>query len=223
MTLTLVIGNKNYSSWSLRAWLPLKQSGLAFEEVRIPLNTPEFAAAIGQYSPSRRVPALRHGEVTIWESLAIGEYIAELVPDQKLWSANPTARAIARSISCEMHAGFRDLREQMPMNCRARLPGLGRASGVQADIDRITQIWRDCRQQFGSEGEFLFGQWSIADAMYAPVVMRFVTYDVALDPISQAYVKATLQLGAIEEWLTAAAAETEVIEVEEVGFRARNS
>jgi glutathione S-transferase len=212
MTLTLIIANKNYSSWSLRAWLTLKQAGLPFTEVRIPLNTPETAEKILQYSPSGRVPALQHDGVTIWESLAICEYIAELAPNRQLWSTDPTARAIARSVSSEMHAGFRHLREHMPMDCRSRLPGVGREPGVQADIDRITALWRDCRQQFGAGGDLLFGQFSIADAMFAPVVSRFVTYEVALDPVSQAYADAIWSLPAMQEWLAAAAAEVEVID-----------
>jgi glutathione S-transferase len=211
MTLTLVIANKNYSSWSLRAWLMLKQAGLDFEEVRIALNTPETQAQILQYSPSGRVPTLLHDQLIVWESLAICEYVAELVPDQHLLPEDRAARAIARAVSSEMHAGFRDLREYMPMDCRARLPGQGRQPGVQEDIDRITELWRNCRQQFGQGGDWLFGQFSIADAMFAPVISRFVTYEVELDPVSRAYADAVLALPAMQNWLSAAAAELEVI------------
>jgi len=211
MTLTLVIANKNYSSWSLRAWLMMKQAGLAFEEVRILLDTPETHAQILQSSPSGRVPTLVHDQLTIWESLAICEYIAELVPDRHLLPEDRSARSIARSVSSEMHAGFRDLREHMPMDCRARLPGQGRKPGVQEDIDRVTRLWRDCRQQFGQGGDLLLGQFSIADAMFAPVISRFVTYEVELDPIARAYADAVWALPALQEWLTAAAIEPEVI------------
>jgi glutathione S-transferase len=212
MTLTLVIANKNYSSWSLRAWLTLKQSGLPFSEVRVLLDTPETHAQILQFSPSGRVPALRHGEVTVWESLAINEYVAELAPDSRLWSEDRTARAVARSVSAEMHAGFRNLREHMPMDCRARLPGQGQKPGVQEDIDRIVALWRDCRQRFGSGGDFLFGHFTIADAMFAPVVSRFVTYGVALNAAAAEYADAVWALPAMQEWLAAAVAEPEVIE-----------
>jgi glutathione S-transferase len=211
MTLTLVIANKNYSSWSLRAWLTLKQAEIDFEEVRIVLNTPETHAQILQYSPSGRVPALLHDQLIVWESLAICEYVAELAPDRHLLPEERSARAIARAVSAEMHAGFRDLRESMPMDCRARLPGQGRKSGVQADIDRITELWRNCRQQFGQSGDWLFGQFSIADAMFAPVVSRFVTYEVELDPVSRDYADTVWALPAMQDWLTAAAAEPEVI------------
>ncbi|HEY9641576.1 MAG TPA: glutathione S-transferase family protein, partial [Coleofasciculaceae cyanobacterium] len=168
--LTLIIGNKNYSSWSLRAWLPLKQIGIEFEEIRIPLDTPQTHAQILKYSPSGKVPALQHGELLLWESIAICEYIAALFPDRYLWPADPTAKAIARCVSAEMHAGFLPLRQQLPMDCRTQVPWKGVTPAVQADIDRIFKIWQTCRQQFGQGGDFLFGTFSIADAMYAPVV-----------------------------------------------------
>ncbi|HEY9621104.1 MAG TPA: glutathione S-transferase family protein [Crinalium sp.] len=209
---TLVIGNKNYSSWSLRAWLTLKQAGLDFEEVRIALSQPDTREQLLRYSPSGRVPVLIHEGLVIWESLAICEYINELTPDRHLLPKDPKARAIARAVSSEMHAGFQRLREHMAMDCRSRFPGQGRAPGVQEDIDRITTLWRETRQQFGNSGDFLFGSFTYADAMFAPVVSRFVTYEVALDPISQAYADAIWALPTMQEWLTAAEAEPEVIE-----------
>jgi len=209
--LKLVIGNKNYSSWSLRPWLAMKQFGLDFDEVRIPLDTPDFTEKIQQYSPSGKVPVLTHDMLTVWETLAICEYLAEQFPKLHWWSEDQTARAIARSISAEMHSGFQNLRQNMPMNCRARLPGKGMTSEVQKDIARITAIWQECRQQFGSGGNLLFGEFTIADAMFAPVVSRFVTYDVQLDPISSAYAEAVLALPAMQEWLKAAEAELETI------------
>jgi len=208
---TLIIGNKNYSSWSLRSWLVMKQAGLEFEEIRILLDRPETRDRLLHYSPSGRVPVLQHGDLTIWESLAICEYLAELVPAAQLYPAAPEARAIARAVSCEMHAGFAKLRTHMPMDCRARHTDLGVAPDVQADIDRVTAIWRDCRQRFGGSGDLLFGDFSIADAMYAPVVSRFITYGVTLDPVCQAYTDALWALPAMQDWLTAAAAEVESI------------
>jgi glutathione S-transferase len=208
--LTLVIGNKNYSSWSLRPWLAMKQAGLEFQEVRIALDTPETHAEILHYSPAGRVPVLIHNGLTIWDSLAICEYVAEQFPGH-WFPADRAARAIARSVSAEMHSGFRDLRQHMPMDCRARLLGQGKTPGVQADIDRISEIWRTCRQQFGAGGDFLFGQFTLADAMYAPVVSRFVTYGVELDEIAQAYADAVWSLPALQEWMAAAAAESEYL------------
>jgi glutathione S-transferase len=208
---TLVIGNKNYSSWSLRPWLAMKQFGLDFDEIRIPLDQPDTTAKIKKYSPSGKVPVLLHGTLTIWDSLAICEYLAQEFPDLAWWGRDKKQRAIARPISAEMHSGFQNLRQNMPMNCRARYPGKGMTPEVQKDIDRITTIWRECRQEFGSEGEMLFGQFTIADAMYAPVTRRFITYDVQLDPISQKYVEAITALPAMQEWLAASEVETETM------------
>jgi len=208
---TLIIGNKNYSSWSLRAWLALQQTGAAFEEIRIPLDTPQPRSQILQHSPTGKVPALRHGEILLWESLAICEYLAELFPDRHLWPSEATTRAIARCVSTEMHAGFAALRQQLPMDCRSRHTWKGTPPNVQADIDRILDLWRTCRQQFGEGGDFLFGRLTIADAMFAPVVTRFVTYGVPLDAIAQAYTEAILALPAMQDWMAAAAAEIEVL------------
>jgi len=209
--LTLVIGNKNYSSWSLRPWLAMKQFGLDFDEVRIALYTPESTEKIQQYSPSGKVPVLIHDTLTIWETLAICEYLAEQFPTLQWWPEDQTARAIARSVSAEMHSGFQNLRQNMPMNCRARLPGKGMSPEVQKDIDRITAIWQECRQRFGSGGNLLFGEFTIADAMFAPVVSRFLTYDVPLDPVSRAYAEAILALPTMQEWIKAGEAELETI------------
>jgi glutathione S-transferase len=209
--LTLVIGNKNYSSWSLRPWLAMKQFGLSFDEIRIPLYTSDAPAQIRQYSPSGKVPVLLHGTQTVWDSLAICEYLAEEFSTLHWWPEDKTARAIARSISAEMHSGFQNLRENMPMNCRARLPGKGMTPEVQKDIDRITAIWQECRHKFGMNGNFLFGQFTIADAMFAPVVLRFVTYGVELDAVANAYAEAILALPALQDWLKEAEAEPEAI------------
>jgi glutathione S-transferase len=209
--LTLIIGNKNYSSWSLRPWLALKQAGIAFEEIRVPLYTPESAAKIRQYSPAGKVPILKHGEITVWESLAICDYLVETFSSPTWWPEHKSARALARSISAEMHAGFVALRTHMYMDCRARRPGEGMTDAVKQDIDRITTMWRDCRRQFAQSGDFLLGAFSIADAMYAPVVLRFITYGVALDPVCQAYADTIVGLPAMQEWLEAAIAEPEVL------------
>jgi len=207
---TLVIGNKNYSSWSLRPWLAMKQLSLDFDEVRIALYKSESPEKIRQYSPSGKVPVLIHDTLTVWDSLAICEYLAEQFPTLHWWPEDRTARAIARSISAEMHSGFQHLRQSMPMNCRERLPGKGVTPEVQADIERITAIWRECRQQFGSSG-LLFGEFTIADAMFAPIVTRFITYDVQLDSVSRAYAEKILALPAMQEWMKAAEAERETI------------
>lgn len=212
-TFRLIIGNKAYSSWSLRPWLVLKHVGIPFTEIRIPLLQEDSVQRLSGLSPSGRVPVLKAGGLDIWDSLAICEYLAEQFPQHKLWPSDVAARAVARSISAEMHAGFSALRENMTHNVRKSLPGKGRAPGVQDDIDRICAIWRDCRARFGAEGDFLFGRFGIADAMYAPVVNRFVTYGVEVDPISAAYMRAIRALPALQQWITDAHAETEVIQL----------
>jgi glutathione S-transferase len=210
--LTLIIGNKNYSSWSLRPWLLLRQAGIPFEEVRIPLYQEETREQIAALSPSGLLPVLRHGHVTVWDSLAICEHVHEIYPDCVLWPADQTARAVARSVSAEMHAGFRALRQHMPMNCRGRFPGRGLNAETRRDIGRILALWRHCRATYGADGAMLFGDFSIADAMYAPVALRFRTYAVELDPVCAAYVAALLSLPAMIEWVEAAHRETERLE-----------
>jgi glutathione S-transferase len=214
--LTLVIGNRNYSSWSLRGWLLLKQAGLIFEEVFIPIHTPDSEKAILRYSPGGLVPVLLDGNITVWESISICEYVAEQYPSARLWPEDVAARALARSVSAEMHAGFRTLRQNMPMNCRGRFPGKGLKPGVQEDIDRITAIWRDCRQHYGRGGDLLFGYFTCADAMYAPVVSRFITYDVKVDPVSKAYMDTVWSLPAMQEWVNAAKVEPYTIDELEI-------
>lgn len=206
--LTLIIGTKNYSSWSLRPWLLLKQAAIPFKEIRLVLGSDDLS----KYSPSGLVPTLKHGSLTIWDSLAIAEYLAEQFPDKRLWPEDVEARAIARSVSAEMHSGFINMRTHMNMNCRGHFPGKGMTPEVAKDIQRIQQIWQDCRSRFGESGPFLFGKFSIADAMYAPVTFRFITYAVPLSPIAQAYVLTLQGLPAMQEWLAAGKAETEVME-----------
>jgi glutathione S-transferase len=208
---TLIIGNRNYSSWSLRAWLVLDKTGAAFEEIVIPQGQPETREQVLKYSPSGLVPVLRHGGLSIWETLAIAEYLAELFPDAGLWPKDPQARAMARAISAEMHAGFTDLRRDLPMNIRASYPGAGVSAAVQKDINRIEAIWRDSRKRFGSGGDMLFGGFTIADAMFAPVASRFTTYGVKLGETAQAYVKALAAYPAMAEWAAAASNEPWII------------
>jgi glutathione S-transferase len=207
--LRLVIGPKNYSSWSIRAWLALRRSGLPFEEVRIRFDRAGAVEEIKRYSAAGKVPVLLHSDVRVWVSLAIAEYVAELAPAARLWPEDPAARACARSVSAEMAGGFENLRTRMPMNARARRPGEGMGPGVAEDIERIRRIWRDCRERFGGDGDFLFGSFTIADAMYAPVVSRFVTYGVSLDAVERAYADAILDWPAVREWMAAAEAEDE--------------
>jgi glutathione S-transferase len=185
----------------------MKQTGAPFAEIVIPLDRPETAAAIAAHSPSGLVPVLHHDGDSVWDSLAIGEYLAERFPDRGLWPADAAARAVARAVVAEMHAGFRELRTHMPMNARALCPGRGRTDGVGADIARIARLWRDCRSRFGDGGPFLFGKWSLADAFFAPVVSRFHTYAVELDPVGSAYVDAVCAQPDVVEWFAAARAE----------------
>lgn len=210
--LTLIIGNKNYSSWSLRPWLLLRQAGIPFEEVRVPLYSESTREQISALSPSGLVPVLRHGHVTVWDSLAICEHVHELFPDRALWPADQTARAVARSAAAEMHAGFRALRQHMPMNCRGYFPGRGFNLETRKDIERILGLWRRCRTAYDEDGPMLFGSFCIADAMYAPVVLRFQTYDVKLDPVCAAYATTLLALPAMVEWIEAARREPERLE-----------
>ena len=218
---TVVIGNKNYSSWSLRGWLMARIAGIEFEEIVIPLDLPETQAAIRKHSPSGRVPVLLHRGLAVWESLAIAEYLNDLKPEVGLWPASAAARAHARSISTEMHAGFLELRNNMPMNIRASYPGKGMTPGVRADIERITSMWRDCRKRFAGaspkDDGFLFGPFGAADAMFAPVVTRFRTYGVKLDTDSDAYCNAVLAHPAMKEWIDAAKHEPWLIQAYEQG------
>lgn len=213
---TLVVGNKNYSSWSLRGWLAARLAGIAFDEIVVPLSQPGSRETLLAHSPAGKVPVLKHGARVIWDSLAIIEYLAEHRPEAGLWPADPDARALARSVAAEMHAGFTALRTHMPMNLKKSLPGKGQGPGVADDIERIGAIWRDCRARFGAGGPFLFGQPSAADAMYAPVATRFRTYAVELDPVCRAYVDAIFAWPAFVEWRAAALAEPWIIQDDEV-------
>ncbi len=217
----LIIANKNYSSWSLRSWLLLREAGIPFEEEVISLNQPNFGEHVRRYSPAARVPVLIDGDLVVWDSLAIAEYIAEKYPDRKLWPEGREARARARSICAEMHAGFAHLRNRMPMNCEASLP-LGRLEiAVQRDVDRIVEMWGEARASQAAEGPFLFGRFTIADAYFAPVVWRFVTYDIPLSAPARAYVETMCGLASMKEWLAAARTESDFVAFDEPYRRQR--
>ncbi|MEQ1879699.1 MAG: glutathione S-transferase family protein [Burkholderiales bacterium] len=209
--LKLVIANKAYSSWSLRPWLLMKQAGIDFEEIRIPLHQAGTRNAILNYSPAGRVPVLLDDNLTIWDSLAIAEYLAEKFPQKNLWPRDAAMRARARSIGAEMHSGFSALRTSMQMNVRKKIPGRVQSAEVAADIARIDAMWTECRVAHGNGGPFLFGQFCIADAMYAPVATRFRTYSVALSQPAQTYADHILGMPAMQAWVRDAQTETEVI------------
>ena len=205
----LVIGNKNYSSWSLRPWLLLRHFGVDFEEIRLLLDTPGFAAEVLRHSPTGKVPALHDGEVAVWDSLAICEYANERWLDGRGWPADLRQRALARAAAAEMHSGFTALRTQLPMNSRRRPDGYRWDAAAQHDIDRVQALWRQLRHDHGAGGDFLFGRFGIVDAMFAPVAVRFDGYGVAVDDTAAAYLQALFALPAMHEWRQAAAQESE--------------
>ena len=206
--LRLVIGNKNYSSWSLRPWILLRQFGVPFVETRLPLDTPEFRERVPRLSPTGRVPVLHDGERVVWDSLAICEYVNETFLDGRGWPSQPGRRALARCAAAEMHSGFAALRAQLPMNCR-RTPNAYRwKADAEADIQRVLALWRELRRH-AAEGPFLLGGFGIVDAMYAPVAIRFRGYGVALDDSARGFSDALFALPAMREWQAAAEAETE--------------
>ena len=210
--LKLVIGNKNYSSWSMRPWLALRASDIAFDEVLIPLYTdnPADKDRILSFSRAGKVPALIDGDVTIWDSLSILEYLAEKFPEKKLWPIDRAARAHARSISAEMHSGFMALRNECGMNLHRKVAAVALSDDARANVARIQQIWSECHQRYG--GPFLFGAFSAADAMYAPVVHRFRTYAIEVAPAARHYFDAMMALPAFQQWTRDGLAETLVIE-----------
>lgn len=216
--LTLVVANKNYSSWSLRAWIAMRQLGIDFEEEVIALDEPDTARNIARHSGAGRLPVLHHGDLTVWESLAILEYLAELFPDKGFWPGDLGARTRARAICHEMHAGFTALRSACPMNLRRPHRPLAKPVGddVRADVARIETIWRECRSRYGKDGPFLFGRFTIADAMYCPVATRFETYELPVHRESRAYMDAVLGTKAFGEWKEAAFREPWRIAADEV-------
>ncbi len=206
--LRLIIGYRNYSTWSMRGWLTLRLSGLDFDVELLPAGTSGFQAAIGAYPPAHLVPVLTIGSRVIWDSLAIAETVAELAP---LWPRDDAARAMARSLCAEMHSGLAALRTHMPMNIRAKYPGKGRGPGVDADVERVVALWRLARDTHGADGPFLFGDYCLADVFYAPVALRFRTYDVALPGFATDYVGAIEVQPDVAEWISMASEETETL------------
>ena len=218
MALTLVIGNKNYSSWSFRPWIAMKVAGIAFDEVVISLDAPDFKSRVSKIAGTGKVPALDDNGIHVWESLAILEYLAERFPDARLWPADAAARAHARAISSEMHAGFLPLRRVCPMNMWRPVKKRELNDEAVANVRRIDPMWADCRARYGSGGPFLFGGFTAADAMYAPVVARFHTYDVGVGALARAYMDAMRALPAWREWETAALKEPWVLAEDEVDW-----
>jgi len=215
---TLVIGNKNYSSWSMRPWVWMRHHDIAFKEQRIALFEPGMRAAIDSFNAGSTVPILVAGKTTIWDSLAILEYLAEQHTDKSGWPGDTgdEARAIARSASAEMHAGFSALRGELPMNCRRQVENFSPSDAVLKDVARVQKIFTDCRIRFGQRGPWLFGDYSIADAMYTPVVMRFNTYGIELSEIAAEYTSQVTRQPAVQEWVQSSKNENEIIENSEV-------
>jgi glutathione S-transferase len=211
MSLRLIVGNKNYSSWSLRPWIALKAAGIDFDEVLLPIYRDDSKPRLLAYSPAGKVPILIDGDVTVWESLAILEHVSEKFPAAGLWPADAGARSHARAISAEMHAGFAALRRACPMNCRRPAKPRDLSPEVEQDIRRIDNMWSDCRARYGEAGPFLFGHLTAADAMYAPIVLRFETYAIEVSPSSRRYMTAVSALPAMREWTAAGRAEEWVL------------
>jgi glutathione S-transferase len=218
MTLKLIIGNKNYSSWSFRPWIAMKVAGIAFEEEVISLNAADFKERVRKISGTGKVPALADGDVHVWESLAILDYLAEKFPDARLWPADRKARAHARAVAAEMHAGFVPLRRHCPMNMWRPVIKRELTPEASNDVRRIESLWTDCRTRFGQDGPFLFGVFGAADAMYAPVVSRLHTYAVEVAPAARAYMAAMMALPAWMEWRGAALKEPWVLPEDEVDW-----
>jgi glutathione S-transferase len=218
VALTLIIGNKNYSSWSFRPWIAMKVAGIAFEEVVISLDAPDFKPRVSKISGAGKVPALDDNGVHVWESLAILEYLAERFSGARLWPAGPAARARARTISSEMHSGFVPLRRACPMNMWRPVKKRELGEDALANVKRIQAMWAECRARYGVGGPFLFGPFCAADAMYAPVVARFHTYDIDVDAATRAYMAAVMALPAWAEWQAAALKEPWVLAQDEVDW-----
>ena len=220
MARTLIIGNKNYSSWSLRPWIAMRVAGIGFDEIVIPLYEPGSRERALTYSPTGKVPALADGDIRVWESLAILDHLADIVPQAGLWPSDARARAHARAVAAEMHSGFAALRRHCPMNMWRPPKTRDLTAEAAADVARVEVIWTDCRTRFGKDGPFLFGAFGAADAMYAPVVSRFHTYGVQVGPVAQAYMAAIMALPAWQEWRAAALLEPWVMQQCEVDWPA---
>jgi glutathione S-transferase len=211
----LIVGNKNYSSWSLRPWLLMTQLGIPFEEESLSFNDPQFKARVGKYSTAGKVPFLIDGDLVVWDTYAIVEYLAEKFPQQQVWPKESAARATARSLCAEMHSSFGALRSQLPMNCELKLDWAPLDRAVQRDIARVFSLWAQCRTRFGSGGPFLFGAFTAADAFYAPVVRRFLGFSIAIPDSCAEYVRAIDALPAMRKWVEAALREHDFVAVDE--------
>ena len=214
--LTLIIGNKNYSSWSLRPWIFLKHNNIDFQEKRIALFTPTTNTELEKYYSDYKVPVLKDGDRIIWDSLSILEYVSEKYLNSRGWPTDENARAVARSLSAEMHSSFMNIRNELPMNCRKSYNNIKLSAAAEKERDRITALWRYCRREYGKQGEWLFGEYSIADAMYAPIALRFHGYNINLGDIETNYLQSVLNQPAIIDWIEAGKAEKEVIEEDEI-------
>ena len=214
--MTLIIGNKNYSSWSLRPWVFMKHHQIDFVEKKVLLDTETTTQELSQYNSGAKVPVLQDECLEIWDSLAILEYVSEQYCESSGWPSEPSARAIARSVSAEMHSSFANLRSELPMNCRRQFNPISLSTEAENEVARVKEIWRMCRDQFAVNGQWLFGDYSIADAMFAPIALRFAGYSIPLEEIEKDYVQSVLNQPCIIEWITAAKAEKEIIESEEL-------
>ena len=214
--LTLIIGNKNYSSWSLRPWVFLKQNKIDFKEIRIPLFTETTDNELAEYDSDYKVPILKDKDLIIWDSLAILEYLSENYLECKGLPSDADARGVARSMSAEMHSSFLNVRNEFPMNCRKKFTNIQPSKAAHREIERIKALWKKCRANYGNGGEWLFGNYSIVDAMFAPIVLRFEGYNIPLEGIEKAYVDTVLNQSSIMEWIEAGKNEKEIIEMDEV-------
>lgn len=214
--LTLVVGNKNYSSWSLRPWIFLRHHHLDFDERWVSLFVDTTAAALAEYDSDFKVPVLKDGDLVVWDSLSILEYVSETYLDNRGWPEDRKARSIARSVSAEMHSSFGNVRRELPMNCRKKFKNIALSRGAEREIDRIKSLWRRCRTEYGVNGDWLFGDFSIADAMFAPVALRFNGYGISLGGIEADYVNSILTHPGVIEWVEAGKRETEVIASDEI-------
>ncbi|WP_105167715.1 glutathione S-transferase family protein [Pseudoalteromonas sp. T1lg23B] len=212
----LYIGNKNYSSWSLRAWLMLEKNEITFEEIKLPLDTPAFYEALKDVTPSLKVPSIIDNDIHVWDSLAICEYINDVYLSGRAWPESVSQKAKARAVASEMHSGFSALRNEMPMNIRAKR-SLTMSEACKKDIARVEQIWAEQMTQYADAGGWLFGRWSIADAMFAPVVMRFQTYGIAVSSQASLYMDKVLSCPVLAKWINEALQETEIVEIDEAG------
>lgn len=217
-SLTLVIGNKNYSSWSLRPWLFLRHYNVDFQEKRVPLFVETTEGELVEYDSDFKVPVLKDSDLVVWDSLSILEYVSEVYLDSKGWPGEPEVRSVARSVSAEMHSSFFNVRNELPMNCRKKFDNIKLSQDAEREVGRITSLWRKCRTGYGEGGEWLFGDFSIADAMFAPVALRFSGYNVSLKGIEADYVRSVLGHPAIIEWIEAGKLETEIIEADEINI-----